>query len=541
MCGIAGFYGFKNEQLIKKFSKEIEHRGPDGEGFYLDEDVSLLNRRLAIIDVKGGDQPIYNEDKSIVVVYNGEIYNYQELRDQLEKKGHLFKTRSDTEIIVHLYEEKGDNCFKEFNGMFAIALYDIKKKKLILARDQFGIKPLYYSILPKTSNSTSQIVFASEIKPILYSGLITAKPNDKTLYRYLRYRIHDDLKESFFEDIYRLLPGEVMTVEKDNISIKKYFDPSDIRQRSFDTAQDDKAIIQQFKEKLIDAVRLRLISEVPVGTSFSGGLDSSSVVAIVNKLLLDHVKETESVGKKQKTFSAVFPGSTNDEEQYVDAVIKKINKDSGSIVTLEIYKVKPSVDEFFKDLKDFVKTQEEPTISTGPYAQYCVMKEARKHITVLLDGQGADEMMAGYLPYYYVYLKDLWSNKQIKDLVLEVITGRDIFWKFVKQKINIKLGKDSIIHPHTFLNKEFIMKNKSAFVTNGTNLKARLMEDVFKNSLQSLLRYEDKNTMRFSIEGRVPFLDINLLQFIFSLPNKFIIRNGWNKYILREAVRDLLP
>jgi asparagine synthase (glutamine-hydrolysing) len=522
MCGIAGFYGFSDKKLIKQFSKELEHRGPDGEGFYIDENVSLLNRRLAIIDVAGGDQPIYNEDKSIVIVYNGELYNYQELREDLKNKGHVFATESDTEVIVHSYEEYGEKCFATFNGMFALALYDIKKRKLLLARDQFGIKPLYFYL------RDNKLVFSSEIKPLLHSGHIENKVNNRILHRYIKYRIHDDGEETFFEGIYRLLPGQLLTIDKNETKKTIYFK---------ELVEDNKPLnrtqtIHVFKSKLIEAVKLRLISEVPVGTSFSGGLDSSTVVTIVNKLLKDNVKESRSIGKLQKTFSAIFPGSTNDEEKYIDSVIEKVGKEN-----LSVFKIKPTADGFIKDIKDFVRTQEEPTISTGPYAQYCVMRVAHKQVTVLLDGQGSDEMMAGYLPYYFVYLRQLKNSGNILLLAKEIFTSRDVLTKYVllKFKRNTSINSQQVLHP------AFASKFKEPFITNQIDLKKRLYEDVFKNSLQSLLRYEDKNTMRFSMEGRVPFLDINLLSFINSLSPAFIIRNGWNKYILRQAMKGMLP
>nr|MBP7967661.1 asparagine synthase (glutamine-hydrolyzing) [Candidatus Woesebacteria bacterium] len=308
MCGIAGFTGKKNEQLIQQMSTDMKHRGPDGDGFYIDEHVSLLNRRLAIIDRAGGDQPIYNEDKTIAVVYNGEIYNYLELRDTLKKAGHVFKTKSDTEVIVHGYEEWGNDCFDYFNGMFGIALYDIPKKKLILARDHFGIKPIYYA------HTEKGLIFASEIKPILRSGYIEKKVNDRILYRYLAYRIHDDQEETFFEGVYHLMPGQMLTVENNNISKHIFSTLEKDIDRSIDQKNSQSlmhADIKKFKELFIDSIQRRLIAEVPVGTCLSGGLDSSSVVTVVNKLLSEHAKESESVGAAQNTFSAVFPGSTN--------------------------------------------------------------------------------------------------------------------------------------------------------------------------------------------------------------------------------------
>ncbi len=552
MCGIAGFTGFKDEKLIKQMSVDMKHRGPDGDGFFLDGNISLLNRRLSIIDRKGGDQPIYNEDKSVVVVYNGEIYNYLELRSELETLGHTFKTKSDTEVIVHGYEEWGDMSFDKLNGMFGIALYDLKKKRLLLARDHFGIKPVYFSILDVIPDSDRgsmdsrfhgndkdlKIIFSSEIKPILNSKLVKKQVNERILYRYLQFRIHDDQRETFFKGIERLLPGEMAVIEKNEISFKTYSSlHTDLE--TFSSIQNNQQVddmaIRKFKQLLTDSVKARLMSEVPVGTALSGGLDSSTVVATINSLLQEHAKEAHSVGSKQNTFSAVFPGSANDEEQYINALL-----DQSQNITS--HKVFPKPEEFFADLEDFIRTQEEPTISTGPYAQYQVMREAQKHVTVLLDGQGADEMMAGYLPYYFVYLKQLQKRGDIVTLLSETWSSKDILIKYAWLKLQQKLSIKKNISVSTVLNTSYTKKfTKERFFVVSDNLKKRLQEDIFKNSLQSLLRYEDRNTMRFSLEGRVPFLDLNLVRYLFSLSDKAIIKNGWNKYILRKAVEDLLP
>ena len=530
MCGIAGIQGLKNDDLLKTFSKEMEHRGPDGDGYYFGENVSLINRRLAIIDRAGGDQPIYNEDKSIVVVYNGEIYNYQELRSELEKNGHIFSTQSDTEVIVHGYEQWGDTCFDRFNGMFGIALYNIKNDVLILARDHFGIKPLYFT----DSKINKPFAFASEIKPLLTSHFSDVSPNEKVIYRYLRFRIHDDSRETFFSGIHRLLPGEMMIMKGNKREIKSYTSlQSDLvsLSKNSNTTNLLQTNIKEFKELLIDSISRRLISEVPVGTCLSGGLDSSTVVAVVNKLLKENANNSQSVGAVQKTFSAVFPGSTNDEEKYIDTLLATSKK-------IQDYKIYPNSKTFLLDLATFVRTQEEPTISTGPYAQYKVMEQVHKEVTVVLDGQGSDEMMAGYLPYYFVYIRQLLTKKEYLKLVSEIWQGRDIFLKFFLQKLQIK----KTVNTKKLLNAEFADHQKEeTFVVENTNLKKRLIEDIFQNSLQSLLRYEDKNAMKFSVEGRVPFLDFRLIRFIFSLPDKAIILNGWNKYILRKATEDILP
>ena len=530
MCGIAGFYGFNNKDLIDSMSDMLFHRGPDGKGYYIDNNISFINRRLAIIDVKHGNQPIYNEDKSIVIVFNGEIYNFRELRKELEKKGHIFKTYSDTEVIVHGYEEWQDKSFDKLNGMFSIALYNKNKKKLILARDHFGIKPLYYSFL-----NNNNLIFSSEIKPILNSGLINKAPNDKIIYRYLKYRVHDDNKETFFKGIYKLLPGQMLIIENNKQTFKNYSSLKDDLLKDKTNLRLSPKRIKEFKDKLIKAVQYRLISEAPVGTCLSGGIDSSSVVLISNMLLKEKDKEAMSLGRKQKTFSAVFPGSINDEEKYINEVLRKA-KDIKSI------KIYPKPEEFFSEIEDFIKTQEEPTISTGPYAQYKVMQEASKYVKVLLDGQGADEEMAGYLPYYFVYINQLFKQKQYLTLIKEVVFSLDVFWPFFINKFKLIFKIKNKLNPVSFLNEEYIKKYKDEkFSPNNNNLKKRLIEDIFENSLQSLLRYEDRNSMRFSIEGRVPFLDFNLLKYIFSLSDKAIINNGWNKYILRKATENILP
>lgn len=529
MCGIAGFAGFRNKDLLKKMSDDMKHRGPDGDGSFIEDDISLLNRRLAIIDVSGGDQPIYNEDRSIVVVYNGEIYNYRELRAELEDAGHTFSTQSDTEVIVHGYEEWGDTCFDRFNGMFGIALYDLKQNRLLLVRDHFGIKPLYYT------TSKGQLLFSSELKPILNSGYCPRSPNEKTIYRYLMYRIHDEGRETFFTGINRLLPGEMLIWEDGQATITEF---TNLRRELAETkeqSQYTKNDIVRFQELLTTAIRRRLVSEVPVGTCLSGGLDSSTVVAVANQLLQKKETDARSLGSQQKAYSAVFPGSINDEERYITDLLERLKQ-------IESVKVYPKPEEFFEDIEDFIRYQEEPTISTGPYAQYKVMERAHKDVKVLLDGQGADEMMAGYLPYYFVYLRQLRRTGDWSQLFWELWTAKDILYRLTTQKLRYSFGFQKSIVMKDLLQPTFTKHYEDErFTTTSDNLKKRLLEDIFGNSLQSLLRYEDKNAMRFSIEGRIPFLDFELVRFLFTLPDKAIIDAGWNKAILRKAFHHILP
>src|SRR3989344_2437374 len=345
--------------------------------------------------------------------------------------------------------------------MFAIALRDVKKKKMFLVRDHFGIKPLYYSIFD------DKLVFSSEIKPIFLSGLIKRAPNDRIIYRYLKFRVHDDGRETFFKNIYRLRPGDLIEIRNSKFEVRKYsylekelYSSSAVEKNSSRQAR----TIMDFKKELIRAIKYRLISDVPVGTCLSGGLDSSTVVAVVNNLLKNHVKEAKSVGRIQKTFSAVCPGSTNDEERYIDALISKMTN-------IKPYKINPNPKEFFEDLKEFIKIQEEPTISTGPYAQYKVMEMAQGKVKVLLDGQGSDEMMAGYMPYYMVYFRQLMKEGKYLKLLTEAATSIDVISRYVKDRLSPPAPITNL------LKKSFVDRFKvEKFSVVGDNLKKRLVE-----------------------------------------------------------------
>lgn len=534
MCGIAGYFNLENgnEKTLKIMNAAQAHRGPDGDGYYVDGVCGLAHLRLAIIDRAHGEQPFYAADKSLSMVYNGEVYNYLDLRSELEALGRKFTTNSDTEVVLQAFAEWGNEAFDKFNGMFALAIYDAKAKKMTLARDHFGIKPLYLARPGK-----NQLLFASEIKPLLATGLIEKKPNDRIIYRYLRFRIHEDSHETFFDGVTKLMPGEVLEITESGEKLSSFTTlKADLKRLSSERKPYSPDAIDDYREHLTNSVRARLQSEVPVGTSFSGGLDSSTVVAVINRLMQEDKDSTKSVGARQNTFSAIFPGSQNDEEKYVDSLLEKV----GSTVTA--HKIKPDADAFVKDLEDFIRTQEEPLISTGPYAQYKVMEEATNHVTVLLDGQGADETMAGYVPYYFVYLKQLKAQGEWGKLIREVISSSDIFFRFARVNLRERILRKTPVRVTSLMNRDITKKYSSEkFTVTPDNLKLRLIEDTFSNSLPSLLRYEDKNTMRFSLEGRVPFLDKDVLKFLFALDDESIIKGGWNKRILRDATDGLLP
>lgn len=539
MCGIAGYHGLEaDEALLKRMNDCQAHRGPDGDGIFIDGPVGLAHRRLSIIDRAHGQQPMSTRDARYTIIYNGEVYNYLDLRAELEPLGHTFETDSDTEVVLQAFAEWGAAAFDRLNGMFGLAIWDAQERSLTLARDHFGIKPLYVC---RSAGSGAEggdaWLFSSEIKPILASGLYVKKPNDRTIYRYLRFRIHEDGRETFFDGIERLEPGEVMTIAEDGTVERRPF--TRLREELLELAREqrpyDEAAAREYTARLTEAVRLRLQSEVPVGTSLSGGLDSSAVAVIINRLINDGDRTTESVGQQQNTFSAVFPNSINDEERYVDDVLEVCR---GHV---DGHKILPTASEFKQDLVDFVRTQEEPLISSGPYAQYQVMREATKHVTVLLDGQGADEMMAGYIPYYFVYLRQLRAQGARK-AAAELSKSLDVLYRLGRFKLKARLRGRKDIPTTQLLGQGFVAAHTGErYAVEGANLKKRLVEDLFVGSLPSLLRYEDKNTMRFSLEGRVPFLDKEVVKFIFSLSDEAIIKDGWNKRILRDATRDLLP
>ncbi|MGL4178361.1 MAG: asparagine synthetase B family protein, partial [Dermatophilaceae bacterium] len=332
-------------------------------------------------------------------------------------------------------------------------------------------------------------------------------------------------------------PGELLTADATGIRRRMFTRlKEELLERAAEQRPYDEAAAAEYRTLLTESIRLRLQSEVPVGTSLSGGLDSSAVAVVINQLLNQGDElSTRSVGTLQNTFSAVFPGSINDEERYVDDVLDSCR---GHV---EAHKVRPTADEFKTDLLDFIRTQEEPLISSGPYAQYQVMREAPKHVTVLLDGQGADEMMAGYVPYYFVYLRQLRAQGAAK-AAAELAKSLDVLYRLGRFKVRARLRMKKTVPTTQLLAAEFVAQHRGErFDVEPANLKKRLVQDIFQHSLPSLLRYEDKNTMRFSLEGRVPFLDKEVLKFVFSLSDEAIIKDGWNKRVLRDATRDLLP
>ncbi|MGB2695630.1 MAG: asparagine synthase (glutamine-hydrolyzing) [Dehalococcoidia bacterium] len=522
MCGIAGFAGLRDDELLQAMNTCIAHRGPDDADTYVTDDVSLAYRRLAIIDRVGGNQPIFNEDGSKVIVYNGEVYNYRELRERLGRR-HQFRTNTDTEVIVHLYEELGEAAFVELNGMFGFALYDATERKLLLVRDRFGIKPLFYSV------QGGRLYFASEIKALLRA--VRPEPNEAQIYDYVVHRLHDHSAATFFAGIQRLLPGHYLTFQDGDARVERYWQPS------FDTGdvRDEHEAAERFEELFVNSVRRQLVGEVPIGSCLSGGLDSSSIVATINALLRQQIPEREVIGERQKTFSALFPGEVNDETAYIE----RLTQD----VAVEKHSIYPKREDLWPELERIVYHQDEPFVSTGVFAQWEVMKEASKHVTVLLDGQGADELLAGYTPYYFVYLRQLLKERRLFAFARECLLSLDVLVSSSFAYVKTRLGLAKSVDAASLLDHAFADRARTPTRPRPMqdDLNKRLWEDVSVFSLPALLRYEDRNSMAFSVESRVPFLDNELVDFILALPPELKIRNGWNKRVLRSALGSYLP
>ncbi len=537
MCGIAGCVGFGEDtrRLLDLMNDAQAHRGPDGEGVYAHGDAGLAHRSLAIIDRAHGAQPMSNVEGTHVIAYNGEAYNYRELREALRAEGCGFANDSDTEVVLQAYRVWGPRGLDRVNGMFGLAVYEESTGRLTLARDHFGIKPLYYVNLG--TEAEPRLLFASEIKALLATGAFVPEPNDRQIYRYLRFRAHEDTSETFFRNVYKLMPGELMTVTSTSISIERFSDlPQALLERAREPRGYTDAATQTYASMLTQSIRARLVSEVPVGSCVSGGMDSSTIALTINNLINAHDSEASSVGTLQNTFSAVFPGSINDEEKYVDEVLAHC---AGHV---DAHKIHPTPQSFLADLADFVRTQEEPTISTGPYAQYKVMEEAARHVTVVLDGQGADEMLAGYPPYYLVYWRQLRREGRWLRLGVEALRSSDVIFRLLRFRIADKLRLRREIAVSSMLRADFAKEHSDErFPVVQDDLKKRFVQDIFHHSLPALLRYEDKNSMRFSIEGRVPFLDKDVVSYVFGLDDAAIIHGSWNKRILREATEGLVP
>ena len=520
MCGISGFWGPRDPDLLRGMAHVQRHRGPDDDGFLETDVASLGFRRLSIIDIEGGHQPLSGCDPRLQLVYNGEVYNYRELRAELEALGHHFHTHSDSETVVHAYEEWGTDAFQRFNGMWAFALLDLRDAaapRLVLCRDHFGIKPLYWT------RSGDRVLFASEIKALLRDAGVRRVVNEQRLYDYLTTGIHDHTDETFFGGIQQLQWARYAIVDAAGVQVEQYWQPQ--------LSSDGDPSPERFRELFLRSIERRLVADVPVGTCLSGGLDSSSIVSCMTELLRAEVPDAHSMGDRLKTFSALFDGDPIDERRWMRPVIEQTHCDN--------VEIRPSSARFFDEVEDFVWHVEEPTVSTGPYAQWCVQRVARQQVTVLLDGQGGDELLAGYVPYQFHYLRQLRREGRWLDLAREAWGARDTVGPLVRRRLSERRKGFPL---RTLLGRDWASRmRRTDDPRSRDDLKLRLLQDLTTFSLPSALRYEDRNSMAHSLEARLPFLDQELVEHVLSLPASAIVHRGWSRAILRDGLRGLLP
>jgi asparagine synthase (glutamine-hydrolysing) len=537
MCGITGLLSKEKNALIIEGTHAIKHRGPEAQNFWYNTNGTVVfgHNRLCIIDrSETASQPMQYSDR-YTIIHNGEIYNYLEIKKQLQAKGYSFKSASDTEVIVAAYAAYGEQCLLHFDGAFAFAIWDEQGKKLFAARDRFGEKPFYFFYNEK------QLAFASEMKA-LWAMHIPKEVNEALLYNFLTIGYTSnpaDPSETFYKSIRQLPPSSylVFDQEKNELKIDKYWQPYIEVHASIK----DEEAIEQFRFLLSDSIRKRLRSDVPIGTSLSGGLDSSTIVALCSQI--------SSQQYSHKAFTAVFEGFEKNEEQHAKIVANQFG--------LQHYRVTINENEIVDLMSEAVHYQEMPVASASALAQYKVYQTAKLNgVTVLLDGQGADEILGGYHKYYKWYWQELYRQKRLsgsdeltaaRDLgITESFTYKHkmaaLFPEFAASILQTRKAKQAFNHPS--LNRDFAFSNKQKFyyaTPSSFDLNGALYYNTFVYGLNELLHLADRNSMAHATEVRLPFLNHQLVEFLFTLPPHLKIKNGWTKWILRKTAEPLLP
>ena len=542
MCGICGILNFDVEQPVEKshiksMLNMMIHRGPDDEGYYFDGNIGLGHRRLSIIDISKGHQPITNEDQTVWIVFNGEIYNYRDLAHTLKSKGHAFKTDSDTEVIAHAYEEYGAEVCCHLRGMFAFAIWDSKKKELFIARDRVGIKPLYYY------RDNNVFLFGSEIKPMLEIGLIKSGISYDVIDSFLSIGYVPGEK-TMFRNVNKLEPAHYIKINQDGFSKECYWQMNEIEINSDYSENEWKEITLS---KLSECVKIRLMSEVPLGVFLSGGLDSSLIVALMKRLGCETIK----------TFSIGFENSPEANElEYARIVANHFKTEHYEFI------MKPL--DFMESIETVVKHTEEPIVEAPAIALYHLSKLAKKHVTVILSGEGADEVFGGY--NIYSYFSKIDKIRSIFSL-LGVAHFRKSLGKLVKKEKYIKYI-DWIMAPLTEsyrgISSNLVEGAKKevygeALIGANSNYLASFYQSRFKECekyelihkllymdtkgwlVDDLLLKADKMTMANSMELRVPFLDHEMIEMSYQIPSCYKVKKGQGKYILKKIAEDILP
>lgn len=525
MCGISGIINLDNQiadlSEIKTINNLILHRGPDGEGFSTYKHLALGHRRLSIIDLSDeGSQPMNYEDR-YTIVFNGEIYNYIELRKELSINNYTFKSNTDTEVIMAAYDFWGMDCFNHFNGMWAFALLDKQQDKLILSRDRFGVKPCYYTF------QKNKLIFGSEIKQLL-PFFDTNIVNSEVLIDYLVPGFIEHNEKTFFNEIFKLKPSHnlVFNLGDNSYNIYQYF----FLKEKMDKEEYSK---YDFIGLFESSINLRLRSDVTVGTCLSGGLDSSSVASLASNL---YQSETRFMAIHAKSSE----GST-DESHFAKDVARHLN--------LDLKVIEPSKEDFENVIDEVIYTQEEPFGSLSAYMQYFVMQEARKNnCKVLLDGQGGDEILLGYERYYPAVILNNKILGAITSYFKCVSNSKISFFRmfgFLFYFTSFKLRKFLLLRKYAYIKSKYIHKVDFNLLEKNCNSYTNLFQlqklEIESTQLPALLRFEDKNSMKHSIEARLPFLDYRFVQKCLNLPLYMKLNKGWTKYILRLAIDKYLP
>lgn len=551
MCGIAGILQINSsydKEDVRKMTDALSHRGPDGEGFWQNNSNHVLfgHRRLAILDLSdAAAQPFHYLDR-YTILHNGEIYNYVELREELRTKGYQFRTQTDTEVLVAAYDCWKEDCLEQFDGMFAFAIWDEKEKELFAARDRFGEKPFYY--VCDAGNKT--FLFASEIKSFWSIGLGKGF-NKKMLFNFLTIGYTDNPTqpdETFYDDIKKLPASGFLKIRMQSdilVEVERYWD---IEVEKHEEGISDEDAIARFNQLFNTSVKRRLRSDVPLGTSLSGGLDSSSIAARIAEHHTSNFKPALPAGRLQ-TFSAIFPGFEKNEEKYIDEV--------ASHFSLKAFKTVLSDEEIPGLFQKIIRQQDEPFGSAGTLPQYKVFELAKQNgVKVLLDGQGADEILAGYHKYYKWYWQELFQKRKLissgelkkakANGVNERFDFKNVIASLFPDFASVFLERQYLLHAlrQEDLSKEFVhVQSKEAYYTTPTifTLNGVLYFNTCIHGLEELLRYADRNSMAHGREVRLPFLNHELVEFLFSLPSNFKIRQGWTKWTLRKAMEKTLP
>lgn len=550
MCGITGWINLdknkSNERakpILHSMCEVITHRGPDSEGIWTDSDVALGMRRLSIIDLHTGDQPVYNNDKSVVVMMNGELYNYREVRADLEKRGHAFVTATDTEIVPHLYDEYGDNFVDHLNGMFGIALWDSRRKRLVLARDRYGEKPLYYGVFD------NRLIYGSELKALLAHPAV---PRELDLDAFRQYLSFDYVPapRSIFRGISKLPAAHIMTVENGEFQIRRYWNLT-FNKKGHVRSLEDAAT--ELRDLLSDAVRMRLVADVPLGVLLSGGVDSSAVAAFATR----HATETV------KTFSIGFAEDSFDETRYARLVAKHLGTDHYEEI-LSAAKAGDLVSEIGTWL-------DEPLSDGSLIPTYLLARFVRKHVTVALGGDGGDELFAGYPMYYghkvaaaYDAIPRFLRSGVIEPVVnMLPVSTKNLSFDYRAKRFVRSAGYDSIARHHSWFGsftpgdqEELLTRNVRESSTLDIYAGARQLLDICDAAgeiermqyldinfymAEDILSKVDRASMAVSLETRAPFLDPRIGEFAASLPVNYKLRGSKGKYVLKRSLEGLLP